>query len=369
MNLHKPRHRGATLLELVVSMSIASLVLTGIGSSMVLASRALPSSKNKLSQAIASHKILEKMSSEISVAQSFTLASMNAIEFTVADRDSDSLAEIIRYEWSGVSGDPLQRKYNLMPAVTLLENVDKFEMAFDVAAQIGGGILNTTDQPFTLFTSIDIDNKAAELSYDITDKTQLSQFIVPDPALLPANTTQWKLDQVNFRAKKSGLLSGLTGITNVELRNDSGNGIPSGSTIEGGVLLETTLNSSWTAVRIDYALSPWLSPTQGICVTLTPVLGLDAVSSIILHQQPSVARTNVKLFTSNNAGGTWVQAINQTMTGLYVYGTARIDNTVGQPAATSKLNTVSIEIQVESSTGQTHTTCANVLNHPDVTVQ
>ncbi len=367
MNKYTHVRRGVTLIELVVSMSIASLVLLGIGSSMVLASRALPSSSNKLSQSIASYKILEKMSNEISVAQSFTLASLNAIEFTVADRDANAVAETIRYEWSGVLGDPLTRKYNLLPAVTVLENVNRFEMAFDIDAAGGaGGGAGTTDRPFTLFSSIDIDAGATEFSYNITDTTWLSQYVVPDPAILPANTTKWKLDQVVFRGKNSGKKKG---ITNVELRNDSGNGRPNTTAIESVQLLESSLGKNWTAATIDYTLSPWLNPDQGICVTLTPVIGSDPVTSVILYQQPSVARTNVKLFTSNDAGGAWVQVLSTTLTGFYVYGTARINNNAGLPPATNKLNTVTIELQIDGGTNMTHATSTNVLNHPSVTVQ
>jgi len=349
-----------------VSMSIASLILTGIGSSMVLASRALPNPSNKLSQSIAVNKVLEKISGELSVAQTFTLASMNAVEFTVPDRDADSVPETIRYEWSGILGDPFTRKYNLLPSVTLLENVNKLELVYDVDAVAAGGGNTLTDQPFTQFINMNIDAGAVELSYGITDTTQLSQFITPDPALLPTNTVKWKLDQVSFSVKKD---SRPNGVINVELRNDRSNGEPQPFAIESYLLNENTLGMNWSSSTYDFISAPWLNPTQGICLTFTPVLSSDATKCLLLYQQPSIAQTYTKLFTSSDSGNTWVQAVNQTMTGIYVYGTARIDNSLGTPPTARKLNTVTIELQLDKSTNTIHSTLTNILNHPDVSVQ
>ena len=53
-----------------------------------------------------------------------------AIEFVVADRDSDGKAERIRYDWSGTPGDPLNKTVNGGTPVAVLASVQNFQLTF-----------------------------------------------------------------------------------------------------------------------------------------------------------------------------------------------------------------------------------------------
>lgn len=118
--------RGYTLVELVACVAATSILVAGMGSVVMVAARStnqdtLPARQIQVSMAV--HDIL----AELQFAISFSERTANAVEFTVADRDADTIAETIRYAWSGTAGDPLTREYNGAAAVNYLDNVQTFD--------------------------------------------------------------------------------------------------------------------------------------------------------------------------------------------------------------------------------------------------
>lgn len=108
----RSRSRGFTLIEVVMSLAIMSIVVSAIGSMMVLATRALPNPDDPASETIAAGLAMSRIVDDLRYATRLIEASPTAIEFEVPDRDADLSPEVIRYEWSGVSGDPLSRSVN-----------------------------------------------------------------------------------------------------------------------------------------------------------------------------------------------------------------------------------------------------------------
>lgn len=126
-------HRHAfTLIESVVSLSIAGVLLTGIGSSMLLASRALPGEDNLLTSTIRTSAVVQDIATELSTAITVTARTATSLTFTVADRNADGLAETIRYGWSGVPGAPLTRRYNADPVTVVLSALDDVTLTYEL---------------------------------------------------------------------------------------------------------------------------------------------------------------------------------------------------------------------------------------------
>ena len=124
-------HRAFTLIESVISLSIATVLLTGIGSSILLASRALPGADNLLAENMRTTAIAQNITTDLSTAIAFTTGTASLLEFTVADRDNDGLVETIRYGWSGTPGAPLIYRYNLEPSV-VLTTLDDFAVTYEL---------------------------------------------------------------------------------------------------------------------------------------------------------------------------------------------------------------------------------------------
>ena len=126
------RRKGLTLVELLVSVAITSILMVTIASAMLIATKALPDSSRPASQIIAASQAVEQISAELKYAIGFTEQDANSVEFTVADRNSDEVAETIRYDWSGVSGDSLTRQYNGGSLVDIIEDVHQFDLTYQL---------------------------------------------------------------------------------------------------------------------------------------------------------------------------------------------------------------------------------------------
>ncbi|RME39298.1 MAG: hypothetical protein D6788_05780 [Planctomycetota bacterium] len=134
--------RGTTLIELVLAMAVASLVLVGLGTAAALASRAMPGQPHPASLAREGRDVLDRMAEELLTATGFSDSDRtpNSVTFTVPDRNADGVDETIRYSWSGVTGDPLKRRYNGNTAEVVADNVQTFSLAYDLSSKLQGTV-------------------------------------------------------------------------------------------------------------------------------------------------------------------------------------------------------------------------------------
>ena len=123
-------YRGLTLVEMLISISIISLLLGALASTVLLATKAIPDPDDPGLQALAAVRVTEHMLQELQEALNVNVATATSVEFTVADRDSDNNAETIRYAFSGTAGDPLTRQYNSGAIVNVLDNVQEFNLQY-----------------------------------------------------------------------------------------------------------------------------------------------------------------------------------------------------------------------------------------------
>ena len=136
------KHRGFTLVEMVLSMAVMTVLLGGIASALLIAGRAVPSSATPASLTVDAYYAADRLASELYAAQTITARSATSITFTVADRNADANPETIQYSWSGVVGQPLNRQYNGGTAGAALDNVYQFNLAY--ATQVISGATKVT---------------------------------------------------------------------------------------------------------------------------------------------------------------------------------------------------------------------------------
>ena len=119
-----------TLIELVMGLTLATVVFLAIGSTMLMASKALPGDDHPTEKLIECANALDLLVEELQFAISFSERSATAVQFTVADRNDDEASELIRYEWSGEAGDSLFRIYNYGPAVEVAGHVERLQLEY-----------------------------------------------------------------------------------------------------------------------------------------------------------------------------------------------------------------------------------------------
>ncbi len=123
---------GHTLLELLISMSIMTILMSAMTTVIVVAGHAIPDSQAPTTKKIKAMELVDQMGSEIFYATSITEASANSITFTVADRGHGAAGpETIRYAWSGTLGDPLTRQYNVGTVITMIDDVQLLNLSFE----------------------------------------------------------------------------------------------------------------------------------------------------------------------------------------------------------------------------------------------
>lgn len=84
-------------------------------------------------------ELSDRIASDLRLARTFTERSATAVAFTVPDRDGDGLDEALRYEWTGIAGDPVTLTYNGSDHLVVAPSVQEFALAYDVTTIPGAG--------------------------------------------------------------------------------------------------------------------------------------------------------------------------------------------------------------------------------------
>lgn len=145
----RPNRRlaGYTLLELVVASASAAVLVGGLASSLFIAAQSLDAGSDTLATRRTASLTLEKISRDLQSAKTLSELTATSVTMTVPDRNGDSVAETIRYYWSGSTGDPLLEDYN-GTTTTLANDVQSFSLAW--ATRLIEGV---SVRPIILFVS------------------------------------------------------------------------------------------------------------------------------------------------------------------------------------------------------------------------
>ena len=311
--LHRPpassttaRPRAAfTLIELTVSLAITSILLLAVGSAIVLAAKAIPNAQDQTNVFLTSGKAVDGLLSELQFALAFTQRTANTVEFTVADRDGDTVDETIRYEWSGTAGDPLTRQYNGGPVVPIIDQVQDLVFLYDwhVVSELVPTEVESPEVELARYSSAS--NPAG---FAVTKLNWIGQYFVPTG--LPAPATSWKVTRVVFQAKKSGIADG---VTMVQLRTADASNLPSGLILEQVPLAEASLTAGWTWENINFSNVEGIDPADGLCLVFEWISGVQAAD--IVYDPGGLGRVK-----TSDGGTSWTSPPDAML--YYVYGTS-----------------------------------------------
>lgn len=298
--MNHEKRRGYTLLEMVISSAVMSIIMGAMVATMLIASRSINSSPGQtLSDA---GNVVDHVTTDLSLAQSFSERQANAVTVTVPDRDGDSQPEIIRYSWSGQAGDPLLRTYNGQDAVVVASNVHNFDLSYLTKTIPAGG--NSSVSPEVegeVKTLIQHDNAPGGWlgQYRITSTKWCAQYFAPT---LVGEATKWKITQVMFNSKRSG--SG-DGVIRVQIRTANSSWKPTSTVLAETTVKESSWGTSYAWRTVDIGPISNLDPNKGYCLVLKYVSGSGEVARIRYETggRPMTAYTN--WMTTSNRGSSW----------------------------------------------------------------
>jgi prepilin-type N-terminal cleavage/methylation domain-containing protein len=128
---------GLTLIELVISMTVMTILLLGMASALVIASRAIPDAESPARRFVESAESLLQITDDLRYATTIALHTATVVEFTVPDHNDDGLVETIRYSWSGLAGASLMRQNNGATAVATVDDVHEFQVNYTTSSASG----------------------------------------------------------------------------------------------------------------------------------------------------------------------------------------------------------------------------------------
>lgn len=244
-------------------LGISSILLAGLGSAVLVSLRAnqVP---DDIRNTLDASSVLADIADEARYAIFITEGTDHVLQIAVPDMNEDSLDDIIRYEWSGVAGDPLVRTFNFGAPVNVAENVQNFSLSYT---------LRTQEEQFTGLTESDEEvfseyvGDISKIKRDITFGEWLGQHFHPDDFTitpLPADAVSWRVTNVTLENRDSAPSGGQSW---VQLREATGSNTPTSKVYEQILLEESTL-SGWAPRDYVFNNVPYLHPTQGACLVI-----------------------------------------------------------------------------------------------------
>ncbi len=341
------RHLSAfTLIEMVVSLTIVSIVFLAMGSVMMLATKAVPSPDDPVNQMIENADILEQITSELQTATTITAATDKGIAFTVPDRDADGADEVIQYAWAGVAGEPLYRQYNGGNMVAVMPAVSQFELVYQYTVSSHTPMIESAEIEFSKKTGAqDLKN------YSITQSKWIGQYFVPSN--LPADAVGWSVTRVQVKASYRG---GTAGQTLVQLRPAAVGNLPDAAVLDQATMFESDLSSSSTWQEFSFSGVRDIAPNQGLCLVLQWVNDTQS-ANVSFDAGGGTGR----LITSDG-GLNWTHNNGKSML-HYVYGTY---TTPGNPVSINTLRSISVALAPSDDPASQARTSVIALNEPQM---
>jgi prepilin-type N-terminal cleavage/methylation domain-containing protein len=283
-----PAHRGVSLAELLVSLVIIAILMTAMGSVMVLAGHAVGLSATHAGEARVDD-VVATLAAEHRLASRITERTPTSITFVV-DRDHDGVSETIRYAWSGKPGDPLTRSTNGGVPVILIPKVNRFNLSY---------LLKSTAAAAPI-PDVEIGNDVLLYSHTagssvnaVNTSSWVGQYFKPDwVSVAPGKTvTGWRVTKVEFIASRAVGSVGLAPwvvrlynpISDADRRPDLSNKRDE-QTLNASVMTATSSPTTWYSSG-TFAGNTGLSKDSGMVITLGPTgvpigyVGFDSAST------------------------------------------------------------------------------------------
>jgi len=355
MNAARPRQeRAFTLMEVLVSTAVLGIVLTAVGSAMLVTTRAMPGQDNTNQNALDAVRTLDFMTSELSEATAVPEFTARAVTVTVPARGYGGHYHPadIRYAWSGTPGDPLTRQVDGGTVATFIENVHHFAVSGDLREVPGdGGAVSEGAE--RLLVSHGPNTGGDQVSQEVRDSNWPGQYFRP---ILSGGAVGWRVTRIRFQAKRSGLAVGE--LAAVLCRADA-DCEPAGSPLAWTIMQEAGFGSDYAWQDFPVVGAPVLRPDEGAALVLAHISGLSA--AWIRCERNGADTPDAHYIESGDHGATWTADTAADMV-IEVYGKV----TGSDAASRYYLTAARLVLQAGDDPAARVETAFPVFNEPEV---
>ena len=293
------RRGGYSLIELVLSLSVTSLLVAGISAAMVVASRSQEHASGPVRSLRQAGLATRQLADELGTALSITQPGTKAITFSTPDRNGDGSPETVRYEWSGVDGDPLTRT-GLSPVLAegrRLEVGREFALVYDLVNMAEAAV--PAEAP--LAGKMSTTNLAATA---IGNTEWISQSFVP---ALPADAIGWRIRRVVLWLRRYNTSNGQMTLQ-VRLANLAGR--PTSVVLDSMSCPESDLAIAYTTQSFSLPGTRQINPDDKVCIV---VAGSVDYSAQPIYENGLDLLFAGRLCSTTNAGSSWTIQLGKVL--------------------------------------------------------
>lgn len=260
--------RGLSLVELLVAMAMSSTVLVGAVAAIGIGGRAFRSATDGVRSASAID-VLARVSADVELAIAFTERTATAVEFYVPDRTGDGAPELIRYAWSGTTGDPLTHSMNGSTPVAVLEGVAQLSLEYVVANVVGKPEFAAPPPPAPNDTEIfERDFTDSGLTHSLTTNSRVAGIVRPSIGGSTFRVTRVRLPLVGA--------SGGGDVTVSIHRVNMLTATPDSSALASSSIRQTDLPTSLSDVEFAFAAAADFNAGDYVAIVVSQPSGTSA---------------------------------------------------------------------------------------------
>lgn len=282
---------GFTLVEVTLAAALAAMLLTAMGSVVLMASKALPDQSTRRAF-VDQMSALNRLTADVTYATAVTGISATSIVVTVPDRDGDGRPESITYSWSGVRGEPILRQFNQGTPEALAGDIASFSLA---------GTTTQYANPPTYSVS------AESMLASFTSILSLSRTTIKDsdwagqvvPVSLSNGVTQFAITKIELLGRTSGSTDS---VANVQIRRTR-SALPNTSVLASASLPESAFGSSNSWATASFASPPVLDAGTSVCLLVTWQSGNDACD--LVYYKSLILSPGGSMVTTSDFGSSW----------------------------------------------------------------
>lgn len=365
------RVAGFTISEILVSMSISSILLIGISSALFVASNIEKDTNSRTKGLFSAGDALDGLLRDLALATSVSGRTPTSIAFMVQDRDANSSPESIEYSWAGTPGAPLIRKYNGV-STNYVDAVDGFLLEYDTASSIKKQTVTVPGavQDLGLLFSFESWPSVTGILYPLTMSSGYwaSQFFQLDS--LPSGTSKLEIYKVAVKCH-SVVLGGMGNSFSMAIHRTVGGGNPEphSNALGTPAVLSTDILSivpTWVEANLTGVVVNNPNNNKDFSVVIKGT-GNASVAINYLYSTSAPNDSPVMMWTTNG-GGNWGPKKNQQSNydmPIRVYGRITMPDTTNTiDVETFSLRAVNVSLRSGAGFKESLRSSVRTLNRP-----